>query len=265
MRFYRTLSSIAALMLLASPAKAENITIVADEWCPYNCAQDAQNPGVFIEIAKYALEKMGHTVEYKNVAWARAIEDTREGKFTAITGASKGDAPDFVFPAEPQSQSLMTFFVKAESPWRYESLASLASVSVGTIASYSYGSEFDAYVEKNIDNMKRVQVIGGETAMEDNFRKLLKGRIGALIESVDVANYYIAQNGLTGKVVEAGHLPLTEDQNLYIAFSPKHPDAEKLAQAVSDATKELRENGKLDEILARYGLKQSDEELTETP
>ncbi|NBX65780.1 MAG: ABC transporter substrate-binding protein [Proteobacteria bacterium] len=250
-------SILSLALALSGPARADTITIVADEWCPYNCAPDSGKPGIFIEIARYAFEKEGHTVDYRIIPWTRAIEDTREGRFTAITGASHGDASDFIFPDLPQSASLMSFYVKAGNAWQYTGMDSLAAVSLGSIDSYAYGEEIDKYIKANSEDMGKVQAIGGETALADNVSKLLKGRIDAVIESEDVMDYYLAQNGLTGKLVKAGHLPLTEDQSLFIAFSPKNPNAKKYAALLTDAMKTLQENGHLNAILKSYGLSHS--------
>jgi polar amino acid transport system substrate-binding protein len=249
-----TISTLAILLLSAPTARAETITIVADEWCPYNCTPGSDKPGVFIEIAKKAFEPLGITVNYKIVPWARAIEGTREGKYTAVTGASHGDAEDFIFPEEPQSKSIMTFYVRPENTWQYNGVDSLANISLGTIGDYSYGEGLDEYIKKYPDDMRHIQEVGGDTALKTNVKKLLKRRIDATIESENVMAYYLAQNGLVGQLKDAGHLPLTDDQSLFIAFSPKLPESKKYAKILSDTTKALRASGQLNEILAKYNL-----------
>ena len=100
MSLWRVLSVALSSALVASTAIGETISLRADAWCPYTCDPGAAKPGFMIEIAKMALEPAGHKVDYKVLNWARAITETRKGKFTAIVGAAKDDAPDFIYPSE---------------------------------------------------------------------------------------------------------------------------------------------------------------------
>jgi polar amino acid transport system substrate-binding protein len=108
-----------AVLLAAAPVRAETITLVADEWCPYNCAPGDAKPGFLIEIARRIFEPAGFGVDYKIVPWARAIRDARAGRYTAIVGAIRSEAPDFVFPETAAFPSGTHAFVRAGSDWRY--------------------------------------------------------------------------------------------------------------------------------------------------
>ena len=44
---------LAALLLGSACAQAETLVMEADVWCPVNCAQDAERPGIFIEPVSY--------------------------------------------------------------------------------------------------------------------------------------------------------------------------------------------------------------------
>ena len=63
-----------SLLAQTAAPTAKTITLAADEWCPYNCAEeDKAKPGYMIEIAQAILGKAGYTVEYKTMAFQRAI------------------------------------------------------------------------------------------------------------------------------------------------------------------------------------------------
>src|SRR5688500_5622382 len=94
------LISTAGPNLAPNAAHADAITLRADEWCPYNCAADSDKPGYGIEIAKEIFAKAGHTVEYKTLAWPRALEECRNGTVAAVIGTSHEESPDFVFPEQ---------------------------------------------------------------------------------------------------------------------------------------------------------------------
>ena len=76
-----------AVLSPVATAGAETLTLVADEWCPYNCTPGDEKPGFLVEIVKKVFEPQGFTVDYKIVPWARAIRDTRAGRYSAILGA----------------------------------------------------------------------------------------------------------------------------------------------------------------------------------
>ncbi len=112
---------------------ADEITIVADPWCPFTCQQDASRPGFMIEIASNVFSKAGHTVKFMNIDWDKALEETRKGSYNAVAGAYKEDAPDFIFPIQSQGVAGNVFFVKKGSIWRYTGAESLQKVKVGVI------------------------------------------------------------------------------------------------------------------------------------
>lgn len=247
------------LVLTAMPVKAEtSITIAADEWCPYNCEPDSAQPGFMIEIARQAFEPEGITVKYVVVPWSRAISKTREGKYDAIVGATSGDAPDFIFPTVPQGLSIMGFFTLPDSGWFYKNQKSLGEVSFGAISDYSYSDALDAYIKKYAGDRDRVQLVSGEKALAMNIRKLLNRRVDAVVDDANVLANYMEKNNQKQPLRLAGMLHYNrgyDEQLVYIAFGPKNPSAKAYAALLSARMKELRASGKLNTILARYGLK----------
>lgn len=237
------------LLFFTVTAKADTITIVADQWCPYNCDPKDSNPGILIEVAKYALGKAGHTIDYSNVPWARAIEDARAGKYVAIVGAYKDDAPDFVFSEKGIMPSSNDFFVKAGTSWKFDGISSLEGISIGTIRDYSYGEEIDKYIETNQSNPVKVQVTSGDDALTKNIDKLLAGRITAVIEDAAVMNYELKQSGKSGQIVQAGTFG---GDDVYVAFSPKNPTSATYAKLMTEGLAELEANGELAKIKAKY-------------
>ncbi|MBT5829568.1 MAG: hypothetical protein HOH77_05165, partial [Candidatus Latescibacteria bacterium] len=58
---------IGFLATIQQSAHADEITLVADTWCPYSCDPSSDQPGILIEVAKIILEQAGHTVVYKEM------------------------------------------------------------------------------------------------------------------------------------------------------------------------------------------------------
>lgn len=237
------------------PSDADTITIMADEWCPYNCDPKSDKPGFMIEMAKQVFEPKGIKVVYSTMPWERAIEETRKGTYTAIVGAAKDDSPDFIFPTEAMGYSSNVFFVKADSTWQFDGIESLTKVALGVIDGYTYEPKLDEYIAANISNPARIQSIAGETGIDQNFKKLLKGRIGTYVENIDVAQKYISDNSMWGKFKVAGKADAEDNkQYLYIAFSPVNSKSQDYARMLSEGVQELRKNGRLKEILNKYNV-----------
>ncbi len=232
-------------------ANADHITLASDDWCPINCTPETEKPGYMVELARHIFEKAGHTVEYKMVPWERAIAESRKNKYSAIIGAYIGDAPDFVFPKNEQALIGNSFFASKESTWTYKDLSSLSKVKIGVIKGYDYGEEMNLYIKEN-NKTAKVQVVAGETALELNIKKLLKGRIDAILESEFVFNYKVSQMGFKEKIKSAGQA--VEPEKTYIAFSPANPKSKEYAKILSDGMEQIRKSGELKKILNRYGL-----------
>jgi len=240
------------LFFLVLSLKAETISIIADEWCPYNCSQKGLNKGYMIDIATEVFNNKGYKVKYiSNISWKEAIQKTQEGKYDAIVGAYKSDAPSFIYPKNSLGVSYNVFFTKTSSQWKYTDIHSLDSIKFGAITGYSYGEEIDKYIEKYKNDSSRVQLISGNRAIYHNAKKLLYNTIDALIEDPYVIKYYFK---LQDKQFPFKTVSTPFSEKIYIAFSPTNPKSKEYAKILSDGVQELRENGKLKEILAKYDI-----------
>ncbi|NIB43456.1 amino acid ABC transporter substrate-binding protein [Pseudomaricurvus alkylphenolicus] len=241
---------IVLLMSTSATTVSEELILVADEWCPYNCAPGSDRPGFMVEIAQHALAKEGHTVVYKTVPWARAIANARLGLYQGIIGAGREETPDFVFPEIESGHSTHTFYVKRGNAWRFEGLESLESVNLGAIIHYSYGGLFSDYILPNKDK-QNVQVIGGENTLGRNIKKLITGRIDVLIEDKAVFQHHLFITSTLDQFQVAG---VSQKEKVYIAFSPNNGKSKHYAQIINSGMKELRESGRLKRILEKYGV-----------
>ena len=102
--------------------------------------------------------------------------------------------------------------------WRYQGLGSLAQVRLGTINSYSYGQEIDAYVRMHRAKGDRVQVVSGEQALEMNVEKVRFGRLDATVENSWVMENLLARTRQQDRLQAAGCR--APDVPIYLAFSP---------------------------------------------
>ncbi|WP_455381456.1 substrate-binding periplasmic protein [Salinispira pacifica] len=234
------------------PVPVSSITVVADEWPPFNMVPGANREGYMIDVLREVFEPAGIAVRYLLVPWNRALSDTRSGVFTAAVGASKVDGAGLVFPKEELSVNRLTFFTRAESSWTFRGLPSLAEVSLGVIDGYDYRQWLNEYIDRYAGDDRRVQVVRGDQALEANFRKLLNRRVDAIVDSETTLRFTALELGISDRVRMAGQ----DDQaaEIYVAFSPALPYSRTLAEMLSRGIEELRRSGRLASILARYGL-----------
>lgn len=246
--------ALAALLtgtaLAAPAARADVITLRADEWCPYNCAEDSDKPGYGIEVAKEIFAKAGHTLDYKTMAWARALEDGRKGAINAVIGADKVEAADYVFPAESIAVIDNTFVVKKGSGWKYAGPASLEKIKLGGIQGYSYSGEVGDYMTANAKNAARIDMVGGDNALEMNLKKVAAGRLDAAVDAKPVLAYKLMKMNLADKLEFAGSV---DPSHIYIAFSPANPKSKEYAAILDKGIADMRASGRLKQLLDRYG------------
>lgn len=241
------------LVVLASDAFSETLTFKADVWCPFNCEPKGEQQGFLIDLAKAALEPLGHKVEYSNLNWARAIVDTRDGKYTAIVGAAKSDAPDFIFPSTALGFARNCFYGKKDATWSYQGIASLKGITFGVVKDYTYEDEVDEYIKTNMKDPKKIDVVAGDNPLELNLKKVNAGRITAFIEEDSVLRNYFFRNKLPDDSIK--NLGCVKESEIFIGFSPKNPKSAEYAKAISSKIEEMRKEGSFSKILAQYGIK----------
>lgn len=254
-----TVVLLCALFFLSFGAQADTIRIKADEWCPFNCLPDSDSKGYMIEVAERIFQKAGHQLKYEVMPWSRSIEHARKGKIEGIVGATKGEVPDFIFPEEEFGISLDSFYVKRGNPWRFKGVESLDGMKVGIQNDYEYGERIDKYFAAHMDS-GRIQAAPGDEPVRLNIRKLVKGRVDAVIEDKLVFLYNAKEAGLLDQVEEAGSNPIINPSDyqavqVYIAFSPKNPKSGEYARILSEGIREMRASGEFQKILDKYGLK----------
>jgi len=232
---------------------SDTITLVADEWCPHNCAEDSKDPGYMIEVAKKIFNKAGHTLVYiTGCSWEVAIEKSRNGKYNGIVGAAKGDAPDFIYPKNEIGISQMAFLIHSINAWKYTGIDSLSQVKLGAITSYSYNDEIDTYIQQYKDNPAKVQLVSGNLALYYNMQKLTRGMITTLIDDTAVINYYFKSRNLKNPFK---FVNVDAETKSYIAFSPYYLKSQEYATILSDGIDQLRQSGELNTIMKKYGLR----------
>jgi len=228
---------------------ADEIVIVADEWCPYNCVPGSDKPGYVVEVASLIFAKKGHRLVYKTDSWSRTLKGVQKGIYTGAIAATREELPDGIFPENNLGFYGNYFVVRSESEWRFESLSSLRNLKLGVIKDYNYGESINNYIQHSPTTV----VKSGADAVKKSLGDLYRGIIDVYLEDHNVANYETKQLRLEKYLKLAGSEG--EPIALYIGFSPTSKRSHQYAQLLSDGISEIRSSGELADILAKYGLK----------
>lgn len=232
--------------------KPDHITLVTDEWCPFNCAAESDRSGFMIEMARAALGRHDVTVDYKIMPWSEAIEAVRAGKYDGIIGASRSDAPDFVFHKQPAAQMYTGFFTRGNVSWRYNDLQSLEKVRLAVIRNYSYGEPLDGFIKAQENNPKRLVITDGDNALQQNIDLLLAGKVDVVAEDEAVMRYKLTEEKLTNRIFAVGDLGLNSATNLFIAFGPLNINARRYTAMLDQEIPLMRKRGEMKAIFDRY-------------
>jgi polar amino acid transport system substrate-binding protein len=234
----------------------DSMTVVADPWCPYNCADTSNNLGIMIELAQAALAPFNITVHYQNINWARAGHLVMEGSIEAIVGTSKSpsSAQKFHFPSIPLAFSQVCFYRKSGSDWTFDGADSLTDQTLGWINHYKFGElDVDQMVQAGLENGNVVPVSGDTELIFPLIRMLETERISTFGEVKMNVDY--AQKSLSKKpnIEVAGCLDNID--GLYVAFSPNKESSIELADKLDEGMKGLLEGRtRVDAIFAKYGI-----------
>lgn len=232
---------------------AEQITIRADPWLPYNGVAGKPPAGYMIDAAEQIAKANGHTIQYANMPWDDALAAVRAGQHDCVVGAAHDDAEGFAFPTLSWGRSQNAFFAMTGNPWRYAGVASLAGVRLAMIEGYSYSDELDAYIEAHANDGKVIVINGIRRATINAVSQMAAGKADVFVEDVNVMRQTLDEMAMTERVENHGNLDELTD--VFIACTPARPQGAVYATMFSEGLARLRASGELAKILARYGLK----------
>ena len=137
------------IAIALQPVVAETITLVADEWPPYNDDPSSGQKGYGVELMERIFKEAGIDLDYQILPWSRAIQMVEQGTRDALIGATKEEVPDFVFPQEAVGLSKLAILVRSDSTFRYQGIDSLKGMQIGALKGYEYGEEIDTFLKNH--------------------------------------------------------------------------------------------------------------------
>jgi polar amino acid transport system substrate-binding protein len=233
---------------------APRLIFASDPWLPYaGYDNPAEGPeGYIVEVLRAIYEPLGCQVEYVNGPWTECLENVEDGTYSGLAGCDVHESPRLVYPELSIGVTEPTFYVLNSTSWRYDGIDSLESIRLGVIQDYTYETAVDIYVRQNL-RTDRIFVSRGGDALTRLILALEDGRIHAFIENRPVVEAALVELGVeSGTIIEAGQLPGLE---LFVPFSPKLSNARTYADIFDQRLAILREDGRLEDILAGYDMR----------
>ncbi len=214
------------------------ITISAGEWPPYLSAELPEQ-GLAAKLIRDIFLDAGYQVRFQFLPWARAYQDTKQGRYaaTAVWMKVPSREVDFWYSDAVLEEQFVFFHLKS-TPFRFKSLDDLAKVNLGGGLGYSYGAAFDSALAAGTIKLSRV----GDT--EQNFRRLLKGRIQAFPEEMRVG-YQVLHHQLAEHSSQITHNPNPLLINQSFVLFPKNASQSAELQKIFDqGLAEFRKSGR---------------------
>ncbi|GBC63003.1 hypothetical protein DENIS_3992 [Desulfonema ishimotonii] len=235
MKHIKVISFFIIMLVLATDAVAEKdgLTIVCDEWPPYQVVEQNNISGFSTRVVKAVFKKMDVSINsIKAYPWKRAITMLEKGKADALFSASFSEARTAFayYPEEMLVESPWVLWVREEDDLKFDTYDDLIPKKIGVVSGYSYTREFDDFLKKH-GNYE-------EVFMDDlNFKKLNAGRIDYAVAELGNGSYLISKLGL-GEIIPLKENPI-KSNGLYIIFN-KNNIPESFVKQFSEALKKFK-------------------------
>ncbi len=237
------------LPALAGPARLHLATL---EYPPYIIDTGHGASGLTVEIIRTVFARMNQPIDIEFLPISRGQSmlqaDLIDGFFSIKKTPEREN--DYLFPQHPLMQQEFVFFVRKNSRWHFTGhWPDLAHARIGVVNTTSYGKLFDHAVQSGLFSK-----LDSTSSHEVNFRKLLAGRIDAVICSRLVGDYYLHAMNATALITSSG--PAMETAVSYIAFSRKR-DLQALSRKFDQTMESMERDGTLDRLINAYQLPQA--------
>jgi polar amino acid transport system substrate-binding protein len=237
--------------VIQQPAAAtadQTVILATGDWAPYT-SETMENYGAFTEIVSAVFKEMGVPVKYVFYPWKRAEDEVKAGNvfaaFPYIETEDRLKEYDFSDPVFVSTGKFFYMPKKQKSEIAYDNLEDLQSYHVGGVLGYWYETPFK---EAGL----QTEYVSSD---EMNIQKLYLGRVD-LAASEELVGWALIKKLYPQEMDQFATVakPLNEDP-LRLLVSRKYPAAAELVKKFNAALKIINDNGIMQQILTKYGLK----------
>jgi polar amino acid transport system substrate-binding protein len=216
-----------------------------DDWSPYSSSVKGKPQGFAVDLVRAAWAAAGVDVELVPLPYTRCMKEVDRGDLAGCFDTLRDPVLEskYRWHQQPLFQARIGIYgrVAAGPPPVDVGLENLRGKRIGTTHGYDYGAAFD----------------GDKTMLRDeapsdlsSLRKLVAGRVDYALVFDRVANDIAKAHPQLGKEY-ALHGVLVEPF-LYISFSPKYPDIDRIVALFDQGLAKLRKSGGYARIEAQW-------------
>lgn len=202
--------------------------------------------GAAVEVVTRIMTQLGHSVSIEVLPWTRALKMVKHGRADAIFTIFKNAERELFldYSGEVLIPQMVAFYARKDSQITYRGqLEELKHFKIGVVSTISYGRKFDS--------ARPGLKIERTATLEQNFTKMLLGRIDLVINNVYSARIAVEKLHIADKIKRLR--PSVENVPSYIAFS-KMKNLTRLQQVFDRKLIALKASGEFDEIIRKSSL-----------
>ena len=235
--------SMIALILFAAitPAVAKTYVVgTSADFPPFEYIKDGQIVGFDIDLIKAIAKSQGFDVKFQDISFDSLIPGLTAGTIDIVASGmtiteERKKVVDFTEPYYSANQAVL---VKKGSGKNVTVLFGNHKIAVQT------GTTGDLWVEENLE---KTGILKGKVTRFDTFvlaiQDLINGNVDAVVLDTPVAKRYMAENPVT----MVAEIITGEEYGIAVAKGNKD-----LLDKLNKGLKEIKANGKLDELLKKY-------------
>ena len=246
LHFLRLWTLVFGSCLIVYSASAEEIVTVSTlEYSPWT-GKNLKDNGFVNHVITEAFQRKGYTVKYTYLPWQRAVIETKNGGFSALSYVyfSKDRGKEFYLSDPINEEKIVLFHLKSNPIKDWKTLDDLKNYKFGATRGYTYTKEFwEAAESKRL----KVDVTDSDT---QNFKKLLVGRIDIFPSSL-VNGYSILQKEFVvskSDLISFHPKPLFKTTG-HLAFTRSRKKSEDLLRIFNQGLAELKKEGLYDKFM----------------
>lgn len=251
MRVFATYLLFAVWPLLAFAKCDRPLSVGWEPWEPYMYLDtEGHLTGLDIDIIRAVAQQTGCQLHFFRLPFKRHLAELEGGRIDLATSVQKiEERGQFAYYSVPYRHATMNLIVRKGEAKRfpYTSFHELAQsqIRVGLVLGYFYGPDVQAYLDHPTRALQLEAVISDET----NLKKLLAGRVDAILADPLVIHTLAKEQGLV-EFIEVHSLSVFSAEFFIIGSKASLPIA--WMQDMDQALMTLKASGVIDELEARY-------------
>lgn len=238
--------SLSLAIISTAQAAEKTLKLALEHWPPY-IDKSLPEYGMAAELVITALDRAGYKTNITFANWSLSLQGTGIGVYDVIATAWYSKQREALFEfSEPYLYNKIKFIKHRKSSIEYRNLDDLRGQIIGVVANYAYSPEFDRSdlfykIPSNhlIQNLSLLQLGKIDLTLDDEL--VIKHQIETYMPS-SADQFVILDKPLDYRA-------------LHMMVSRSNPEHKQIVSDFNKAIKQMREDGTMERIIKKYGIK----------